>query len=285
MLLSISGRKAEAEVLYLDVLPRYRRVLGDDHPDTIVLLHNVSSVLLEQGRFSEAEPYLREAIERAQRTLGDDHPQTMMLVDHLGVLLWKLGNASEAETVCRDAVQRMRRALGDEHPQTLTAIGNLTAVLQLQGKTAEAESLYGVALVNLRRVLGDDHPDTLKVLNNLVYLLESEQRFADALPMLEELYRRAGASELPAPQVALFTSRYGPALVRLGRYEEAEDPLRRAYERLKSADLSGERRMRVVVEALAEVCDHTARPDEAARWRAELAALIAATQPATAPAP
>jgi hypothetical protein len=41
--------------------------------------------------------------------------------------------------------------------------------------------------------------------------------------------------------------------------------------------------MRAVLGALAEVCEQTNRPDEAARWRAELAALRPATAPATAP--
>jgi hypothetical protein len=41
--------------------------------------------------------------------------------------------------------------------------------------------------------------------------------------------------------------------------------------------------MRQVLAALVELCDRTARPDEAARWRAELGALAPASNP-TAPA-
>jgi tetratricopeptide (TPR) repeat protein len=175
----------------------------------------------------------------------------------------------------------MRRVLGDEHPQTIAAMNNLTTYLQVQGKTAEAEALCRIALANMRRAMGDDHPDTIRIVYNLGFLLESQGRMADALPLQEEVYRRAPASSLPPKDVALFCSRYGPVLVKLGQYQEAEQPLRRAHEMLTTASLRGDRRMRVVTAALAEVCEKTGRPDEGARWRQQLAELDAATRTTT----
>ena len=88
---------------------------------------------------------------------------------------------------------------------------------------------------------------------------------------------------IAAGVVALLALR-NPVLVRLGRYEEAEAPLREAYARLQETKQSTHARMRWAVWGLAEVCAHLGRPDEAAKWRSELARLEATTQPTTQPA-
>jgi hypothetical protein len=94
-------------------------------------------------------------------------------------------------------------------------------------------------------------------------------------------------------QAALFMSGWGPCLVKLRRYEQAEPPLREAHRRLsalapaQASQSAG--RLRVVIKALADVCDRTSRPDEADKWRAELASLPpapstrSATNPTTMP--
>lgn len=46
-----------------------RRMLGDDHPDTLVSIHNIGSLLRELGRLEEAEAIGAEAVDRARRTL------------------------------------------------------------------------------------------------------------------------------------------------------------------------------------------------------------------------
>ena len=51
-----------------------RRVLGDDHPDTLVSIYNIiGSLLRELGRLEEAEALGPEAVDRARRTLPERH--------------------------------------------------------------------------------------------------------------------------------------------------------------------------------------------------------------------
>jgi hypothetical protein len=101
--------------------------------------------------------------------------------------------------------------------------------------------------------------------------------------VLAELYRRAPAAQLHPRNVAQYVSFYGPCLAELGRYQDAEQPLRDAYQRLVAAGLANGQRTFAVLDALADVCDHTNRLEEAAQWRAKLKELQAATQPTTAP--
>jgi hypothetical protein len=114
-------------------------------------------------------------------------------------------------------------------------------------------------------------------------LLTDEGALAEAERAYAEIYRRVPASKVDSQLAARYLSLWGPCLVKLGRYAEAEPPLREARERLYSAGLAKDQRMLTVLSALAEVCDRTNRPEEAAQWRAKLRELEAATRPATRP--
>ena len=54
-----------------------RRVLGDDHPDTLVARHLLANLYWTQGRFGDAEPLYLDLVERRTRLLGERHPLTL----------------------------------------------------------------------------------------------------------------------------------------------------------------------------------------------------------------
>jgi tetratricopeptide (TPR) repeat protein len=163
----------------------------------------------------------------------------------------------------------------------MVAMNNVGWMLLTNGNFTDAQNLLSEALRRRRTVLGDDHPDTISSLFNLGSLFEKQEHFAEAEPLFAEMYRRILVSQIPAPHVAEAIAHYGPCLVKLGRYTEAEQPLREAERRLRETGQGQTENMQRVMSALAEVCEHTDRPDEAAQWRAELSALQATTQPAT----
>ena len=55
----------QAEPHLRESLEKSRRVLGDDHMDTLGAILNLGGLLRARGKFEEAEPYAREALERA----------------------------------------------------------------------------------------------------------------------------------------------------------------------------------------------------------------------------
>ena len=67
-----------------------RRVLGDDHPDTLVSIHNIGGRLRELGRLEEAEALGAEAVDRARRTLPEGHWYTGGFLKGSGQTLTKL---------------------------------------------------------------------------------------------------------------------------------------------------------------------------------------------------
>ena len=66
-----------------------RRVLGDDHPNTLVFIKNLASLAEDQGKLTEAESLFREVVDTARRVLGSEHPKTLSYIRKLNSLLRK----------------------------------------------------------------------------------------------------------------------------------------------------------------------------------------------------
>ena len=65
-----------------------RRVLGEEHPDTLSSIHNLASTYLSQGRWEEAEKLGVQVMEMSKRVLGEEHPETLKSI-HILASMWK----------------------------------------------------------------------------------------------------------------------------------------------------------------------------------------------------
>jgi serine/threonine protein kinase/tetratricopeptide (TPR) repeat protein len=249
-ILKNNGRLAEGELLYRDALEAFRRVLGDEHPDTLKAMNNLGNLLHARGKLAEAEPYLSDALDTSRRVLGNDHPNTLTSINNMGALLWGQGlqaqgpyaqdKLAEAEPYFREALDKRRRLLGDDHPDTLISINNMGALLKAQGKLAEAEPYFREALQSCRRVLGDEHPDTLSSVNSMGSLLEAQGNRAEAEPyFFEALEMSRRLFKGDHPEVAYSLSNVASVLQAQGRVAEAEPLLAQGlemYRRLYQGD-------------------------------------------------
>jgi serine/threonine protein kinase/Flp pilus assembly protein TadD len=208
-----------------------RRLLGDDHPDTLTSTHMMGWLLEYHGGGAEAEPYLREALEGRRRVLGNEHPDTLLCINDLAIVLNGLGRLEEAEAYHRDALEGRRHVLGDDHPDTLESIANIGYLLYQQGRLVEAEPYYREGLEGRRRALGDDHRSTLFSVGQMGDLLLEQGRFEEAEPYCREALegglRTLGDEHL---QTVESISRMGYLLLKQGRLEEAEAYYREALE-------------------------------------------------------
>jgi non-specific serine/threonine protein kinase/serine/threonine-protein kinase len=272
------GKFDEAEAMFRESLDRARRDLGERDPTTIGCVSNLAQIVERRGKLAEARALYAEAADEARAVLGPDHMHTLIMINNLASVSNKLGDRAEAERRYREVIEAMRRTLGPEHPSTLTSLNNLGTLLSDQRRSDEAEPILRETLAGRRRALTDDHPQTVQSLYALTNILYAQQRDGEGEPLLAELYERASRAQLPANQVARFMAGWGPCLVRVGRYQDAEAPLREAYRRLIETDQRVTKEMSRVLGGLASVCENTGRPDEAGQWRAELEALLASTR-------
>jgi non-specific serine/threonine protein kinase/serine/threonine-protein kinase len=208
-----------------------RRLLGEDHPDTITSLHNYATVVQQLGRNAEAEPLEREALERYRRVLGDDDLRTLEALNNYAGVLWELGRSAEAEPLFKEALERYRRVEGEDHLDTISAMNNYASALQSLGQTSEALPLFKKALEDSGRVLGDDHPSTIHALNNYAGVMRSENRLAEAESLFKQVVersRRVFGEE--HPETLKFLLNYGSILYAMGRFDDAEPVIRQTME-------------------------------------------------------
>jgi serine/threonine protein kinase/Flp pilus assembly protein TadD len=269
VLLNTQHRPAEAEPLYRESLAIKAKLVGKDHPAYLSSMGNLARVLTEEGKLPESEAMLREVLREDRRVLGDDHPSTMLMMHELAWVLSAQQKYEEAEPLLREALDRRRRALGEDDVDTLQTMANLGRVLTLRQKYDEAETLLKQALAGRRTRLGEANNYTMSSTSSLANLYERQERWADAEPLLAELCAPQRLSKLKPVEQAHILARRGRTLLRLGRDAQAEEPLRQSLDTSRLPDALAD---------LAEICDHTNRPDEAARLRAELKKLPPATQ-------
>ncbi|KAL2036638.1 hypothetical protein N7G274_010664 [Stereocaulon virgatum] len=185
LVFSEAGRWKEAEELRVQVVEITKRVLGQEHPETLTSMSNLASTYRNQGRWKEAEQLEVQVAEIRKRVLGQEHPETLTSMSNLASTYRNQGRWKEAEQLEVQVAEISKRVLGQEHPGTLTSMSNLASTYWNQGRWKEAEEL-GVQVVEIsKRVLGQEHPSTLTSMNNLAFTLKSQIRDKEAISLME----------------------------------------------------------------------------------------------------
>lgn len=225
------NRFDEAEALFVELLDKRRRMLGDTHLDTAESLWDLGFLYL---RFSDsAHPGRARVIELLELAhalhadrLGPDHPTT-------GRILFDLGLATDDTQLKIERMQQgiavRQREAGPEDLQLLQHQGDLALVLSVAGRADEAIVLARQATEAYQAARGELHPVALILQNNLAGILRDHGRYEDALATyrrVDELTRAVvpeGHMRRAFPVFGI-----GVSLAALGRPAEAEAPLREA---------------------------------------------------------
>jgi tetratricopeptide (TPR) repeat protein len=173
-----------------------------------------------------------------RKLLGKNHPSVAVTLLNIAFVDFARGDVRGAITTARESLEMSRKALGPEHPDVGARASSLGYMLIEAGEYAEAEALLDEAIAIRRKALGERHPNvgTSLGLKALLKLLTKREQQAYALA---EEARAITTEGLPAGswQIALALDVEGGALMRMGRYAEAE-PLMLASQRdLPSAPL------------------------------------------------
>jgi tetratricopeptide (TPR) repeat protein len=226
------GRHQEALALTRQAYALRKRVLGEDHPETIRAMGIMADQTFDTEGPEKAEPYYREVLERRRRVLGSEHRDTLISITSYGNILGDLGRRDEAVALLRESLARKRRVYGEDHEETLVSINSLGYLLQNMGRLAEAEPLRREALQTSRRLLGEEHVDTLIYIVNMASLLEDLERYSEAETLYREAVskRRRVLGELH-PRTLGATHLLGSILRKQGKLDEAELLLRQVLTR------------------------------------------------------
>ena len=104
-LLLQQGKYADAEPQLRTVVDVRRRLLGEQHADTLAAASALGLVYAAQGKLEPAEPLLASAVEGFRRIRGDDDPQTIRLDGKSGVRVRPSGEVSGGRGHVRGRVE------------------------------------------------------------------------------------------------------------------------------------------------------------------------------------
>jgi tetratricopeptide (TPR) repeat protein len=223
------GRYRDAQPLLKQQLTIYRKVLGEEYPDTASCYNNLGYVFDELGKQREAEEAHNKALVIFRKVLGEEHPDTANCYDNLAANLQAQGKYRDADEGFQKALAVRLKVLGEEDLDTALSYNNVASNLDDQGKYKEAEEGYRMALALIRKVLGEDDAFTATGYNNLAFNLDSQGKYKEA----EEGFRKALTIRLKVqgeehPDTARTYYNLASNLDAQGKYQEAEKMHRKA---------------------------------------------------------
>jgi tetratricopeptide (TPR) repeat protein len=218
------GRYEEAEELEVQVMQTRKRVLGDEHPKTLIIMGNLAATYSDQGRWQEAEELEVQVMQTRKRVFGDEHPETLTIMGNLAVTYSHQGRWQEAEELQVQVVETEKRVLGDEHPSTLISMSNLALTYRTQGRWKDAEELQVRMMQITERVLGNEHPHMLLSMANLALTYSDQGRWQEAEELeVQVMQTRKRVLGDEHPETLIIMGNLAATYSHQGRWQEAEE--------------------------------------------------------------
>ncbi|MBW3543009.1 MAG: serine/threonine-protein kinase [Planctomycetes bacterium] len=218
------GDYKNAESQLTAALAQRRRLLGDEHQDTLATLNNLSLSLSGQGRFAEGQKLQEQVVASLREQHGDEDLKTLNAINNLAATHYQQGQLDEAQRLQEKSLETLRNNFGPRHVDTIRTLTNLAATLHGQRLYDEAQKLMVEAFESRRGILADTHPLTLTIASNMVQNLNKLGRFAEAERLGEQAYRHLnrllGANHSTTLKTLGFLAQTYDSL---GRHSEAQE--------------------------------------------------------------
>src|SRR6266496_1519457 len=145
------SQPARAQRHFERALAGRQRVLGEDHPHTLLSRNNLAYAYREAGNPGRAIPLFQQALASRVRVLGEDHPQALLSRNNLAGAYQEARDLGRAIPLHEQALADRVRALGKDHPDTLASRGNLAGAYKDAGDLGRAIPLFEQALAGCVR--------------------------------------------------------------------------------------------------------------------------------------
>jgi tetratricopeptide (TPR) repeat protein/predicted Ser/Thr protein kinase len=269
-----AGHYAISDSLNRRVVAIDRAVYGDHHPHVASDLINLGAIQFEWGHYPEAVSRYREALEIYRAWYGNEHFETAAALTMIGRALIPQKRLAEADTVLKQALAIREHVYGPDHPNVASTLNELAKVAQQEGRLDEAEAGFRRMARIYQTTYHDNHYLIGIALANLAGVYVERKDYVEAVRLFHDALRRYAAT-LPADHlyVGIGRIRLGRAILLQGHFAEAERETRSGYEIVsKQSDASVSWLTNARRDLVAEY-EALKRPDEAAKFRAEIARL------------
>jgi serine/threonine protein kinase len=275
--LNMLGDNKQAMALANQALALRRKLHGEQHIDVWNSLVAVADMEEGTDNLDAAERDRREALALAQKLLDEKSSKMVQSLSGLARTLLLRGTAGALD----EASQLQSRAVelaGDVDGQQSIAVAQgldlLGWIARDRGHPDEAVDLFRKALAIRTAVQGPEHPQTVFEMHGLADALTLAGKSDEAIPMASkalELRKRV----MPPGHWVIWstTSVLGGAYAAGGQFEQAEPLLLESFKGLQAGSAVGKRPRRETAARLVNLYEKWGKPDQADKWRQQLALL------------
>ncbi|KAH7418770.1 hypothetical protein BKA64DRAFT_208003 [Cadophora sp. MPI-SDFR-AT-0126] len=217
------GKGEEAEKLSVQAMKVPKKILGDEHSNTLSGMAMVGLVCNLNGRWDDAEQMEVQVMETFKTKLGVDHPNTLTSMANLASTFRNQGRWDDAEKLGVQVIETFKTKLGVDHPDTLSSMANLASTYRDQGRWDDAEKLEVRVMETSKTKLGVDHPDTLNSMANLAATFWNQGRWDEAeklqVQVIETFKTKLGVDH---PDTLTSMANLASTFWNQGRWDDAE---------------------------------------------------------------
>lgn len=229
------GRYREALPLGEEVISVRTRILGPEHPKTLLIKNNVAATYHALGDYWKAEPLLKEIAAVLEKRMPDDG-QTVTAIVNLAAIYRTRKEYGNAEPLYRKALLLGERVHGKDHPELAPIIRGLSLLYLDVEDFPRAEEFARKSLTMSERFKGPDSPETGFSLSNLALVFIETGDYGKA----ETLSKRAAIVAEKSqgsghPETAASLNNLAVLYSRLGEEELADEYHRKALSVLEAS--------------------------------------------------
>lgn len=171
-----------------ELLPRARRVYGDQSVAVVEMESTLGNSLAFAHRLDDAETLLRARLAKPPIAEPSFPLARLDIQQNLAYVLRKRDKLDEALRLQKETLDAYTKLYGPEHPDTLHAMNEYAGMLQDAGRLDESAAFFrGVLDVRLKRD-GEENYKTRTSMNNLGLVLLNLDRLDDAQLWLQRTY-------------------------------------------------------------------------------------------------
>ena len=164
------------------------RTLGEDDPDTLVAMLNLSVSLQAQGDRAEARKLKERVFESYRRIYGDNDEGTLLAMNNLVSVL----DGDETLQLRKNTLELCLASLGESHDLTCRVMRALAGELQMEGDLQGSRELFEKTLAVRLRNFDPKHITTWEVRIELISVLEQQGDLLAVKAIQEQILSQYG---------------------------------------------------------------------------------------------
>jgi len=163
-----------------------KKILGEEHSDTMYVYTFISKVYYEKGDLEKTLEYLKKALIICEKILGEKHSNAATIYNDIARVYSAQGNYEKAMKYYKKALTIYEKILGTEDPFTAITYNNIAMIYKCKENYCNALKYSKKALRISKNVLDKEHPNTAISYSSIASIYSAKGDFNRALDYHEK---------------------------------------------------------------------------------------------------